>query len=529
MSNAVPDHLHRLIRSLSKAEKRHFKLYTSRHLVGGHSKLQWLFDAIAAMPEYDPDLLREKFKGQPFLRNFPVTKRRLYEAVLDSLDAYHANSSVDDKTSRMLHQVELLFAKALYTDAAKILRAATGLAREHDRQPILLLAAEWERRILERSNYAGVDDGQLAKRTAEVTAVMGEWGEADTLWTLKSGSFRLLFRHGQAPGPKEREELRAMGQHPLLADNVPLHSAYARYLHHHVRSALAFARNDLAACEQELQRCAEVAGSEGTKLHDAATLLLGVMGNLAHVRMRLGRHQEALDGFRKFRQLPLMMKQAPNPDLEMKLFVMGSSLELAVHATKGEFNEALERLPVLEEGLRANAARISVIRGSELMLQAAYVCFGAGEYGQGLRWCHQLLSGKGIEAYKEVHALGRMLNLATLIELGRWDHLSYVVRNTKRQFRRTGQLFDMEALLLDHAQALAKGLPGKARQEAWRLFHAGLAAHLAESRETALLDQVDFLLWAQAKVEGRGFGELAKERWKAGLRERRQAKPKRAA
>lgn len=516
MSQNSPDHLHRLIHSLSRAEKRHFKLYTSRHLVGGHSKLQVLFDAIAAMPAYDAEALREKFAGEPFMRRFPVTKRRLYEAVLDSLDAFHANSTVDDKVSRMLHHVELLFAKALYADAAKILRAATALAREHDRQPLLLQAAEWERRILERSNYDGIADGQLRERTAGAAAVLKEWAQADELWSLKSDSFCLLFRNGQAPGARELEELEALGRHPLLARDTVLQSAYARYLHHHVRSALAFARNDLSTCEEQLERCAEVVEQEGERLYDSAVLLLGVMGNLAHVRMRLGRHQEALDGFRRFRQLPLMMKQAPNPDLEMKLFVMGNSLELAVHATKGEFTAVLGRLPALEEGLEANGTRIGTVRRGELMLQAAYACFGAGEQGQALRWCNKLLSEKGIEAYTQVHGLGRMLNLVVLIELDRPEHLAYVVRNTKRQLQRNGQPFALETLLLDHAQALAKGLCGKALTEAWRTFHAGLAAHAADGPEAPLLDQVDFLLWARSNVEGRRFEELARERWKPG-------------
>lgn len=523
------DHLHRLIRSLSRAEKRHFKLHTSRHLLGGQSKLHGLFDAIAAMPAYDAAELARKFAGQPFMRRFAITKRRLYEAVLDSLDTFHANSTVDDKVGRMLHHVELLFGKALHADAAKVLRAAKSLARDHDRQPLLLQVAEWERRIMERSNYDGVTDGQLADRAGQAAAVAGEWRQADELWSLKSDAFRLIFSKGQAPGPREQEELDAMGGHPLLTTGVALHSGYARFLHHHVRSALAFARNDLAACEAQLLRCAEVVEKEGDRLYDAAALLLGVMGNLAHVRMRLGRHQEALEGFRQFRQLPLMMKQAPNPDLEVKLFVMGNSLELAVQAAKGEFAAVVCQLPALEEGLKANGARIGTIRRGELMLQAAYACFGAAEYGRALRWCNKLLSERGIEAYTEVHALGRMLNAAVLIELGRAEHLAGVVRNTRRCLQRNGQPVAMETLLLDHAQAMAKGLRGHAVQEAWQMFHAALAAHVADSPEAALLDQVDFLLWARAKVEGRSFAELAKERWKAGLGERRQAKPKRAA
>ena len=83
------------------------------------------------------------------------------------------------------------------------------------------------------------------------------------------------------------------------------------------------------------------------------------MGNLAHVRMRLGRHQEALDGFREFRKIPLMMATVPSPDLEMKLFVMGSSLELSVLSAKGEFGKAVEHLTALEAGLEQFGDRAS--------------------------------------------------------------------------------------------------------------------------------------------------------------------------
>ena len=45
---------------MSRAEKRYFKLHTSRHLVAGHSNHQALFDAIAAMPAYDDILSNDE-------------------------------------------------------------------------------------------------------------------------------------------------------------------------------------------------------------------------------------------------------------------------------------------------------------------------------------------------------------------------------------------------------------------------------------------------------------------------------------
>ena len=500
---------------MTRAEKRYFKLYASRHVVAGHGNHVALFDAVAGMSEYDEVKLRERFAGEAFMNRFPIAKRRLYEAILESLDAFHAEGSIDDRLRRALHHVELLHRRALYADAAKILRSARTLARAHDRQAILLQVAEWERRGLERGKYAGVTPEDLAARDDYVAGLAEEWQEVDRLWQVKSASFLLIYRSGQAPAPAELAELEGLLKDPLLLEGAPLRTARARFLHHHVRSALAYARNDLGACEIQLMACAELLRKEKDRFQEEPDLILGVMGNLAHVRMRLGKHQEAIAGFREFRKIPLMLAAAPSPDLEMKLFVMGTSLELSVLSAKGDFVQGLERLPVLEEGLARYGDRASTVRRAELDLQAAYICFGAGEHDRALRWCNRLLNERGVEAHKELHALGRMMNLAVLIELGRKELLTYVVRNTQRFLKLHGNAFSTENLVLDPAQALSKATGSKARHVLWARLAANLSERVTDVREAALLDHIDLVSWAQGKTEDKDFGEQVRDKWRS--------------
>lgn len=533
MPQPAQDHLHRLIHSMSRLEKRYFKLYTSRHAAAGTSNHQLLFDAVAAMPVYDLGKLRKQFEGCAFMRRFAITKRRLYEAVLNSLDAFHAGSSVDDKLHRALHHVELLFDRALHADAAKVLHGVRALARSNDRQAILLLVAEWERRIMERSNYSGVEAMDLAQRAADCDAMVQEWQQVEHLWQIKSRSFMLLYRTGQAPGPKELTELEALAREPMLAEGTPLHTARARFLQHHVRSAIAYAGNDLTTCEYQLTAAAEVLRREQDQFRNEPDLMLGVMGNLAHVRMRLGRHQQALDGFRAFRKLPLLLTAAPNRDLEMKLFVMGTSLELSVHAAKGDFNLGMQRLPELEAGLTLYGHRISAVRRVELLLQAAYASFGAGHPDQALRLCNRMLGEKDLGSHADLYALGRMLNLVVLVEMGKWGLLEYLLRNTRRHLKQHGTIFHSEPLLLDHVQALSKAKAAPARQTLWTRLSNELAALAPDSPEAAALDHLDLLSWARGHADDKPFAEVVKARWgsraQGGTRKLRGPREKRAA
>ena len=64
MSNKASDQLHKLIKSLSKPEKRYFKVFSSRHIIGDENNYQTLFDAIDKQEEYDEEKLMKKFKDK---------------------------------------------------------------------------------------------------------------------------------------------------------------------------------------------------------------------------------------------------------------------------------------------------------------------------------------------------------------------------------------------------------------------------------------------------------------------------------
>ena len=63
MSNVKSDQLFKLIHSLSKGEKRFFKIYTTRINPTGDKKFLRLFDAIEKQEMYDEDAILRKEKS----------------------------------------------------------------------------------------------------------------------------------------------------------------------------------------------------------------------------------------------------------------------------------------------------------------------------------------------------------------------------------------------------------------------------------------------------------------------------------
>ena len=62
MSSKVNEALFELINSMTKSEKRYFKLLSSRHAIGGENNYTLLFDKIDEQKVYNEEKIFKKFK-----------------------------------------------------------------------------------------------------------------------------------------------------------------------------------------------------------------------------------------------------------------------------------------------------------------------------------------------------------------------------------------------------------------------------------------------------------------------------------
>ncbi|MCW5900004.1 MAG: hypothetical protein KIT10_12115 [Flavobacteriales bacterium] len=510
MPNKAHDHVHRLVRSMTSTEKRYFKVHTGRH--GQGTGQHELFDAIAAMEVYDEAALLERFRDQAFSHHFAITKRRLYASILRCLEAYHADGSVDARLHGMLRQVDLLHERALYEDAAKLLQGTRRLARQHDRRAILLALQDRERKLLEQGNYGKArlsDVERLATGSAELLA---EQAELDTLWDLKSRVFLLLYREGRARDMAMRAALDEALDHPLLDIATPLRSAHARFLRLHILGAAAFALGDLNTCHAHLFANLELLRAEKEKFMDDPSLVIGVMSNLVHVCDSLGRTDEAGQLLQEFRTLPATWAMPETEDLETKLFISTNSLELSLLMRSGEFGRALDLVPSIEKGLRRHAGRMGPVRRGAFLYQVAFAHFAAGHPDQAVKWLHRLLNDVRIDESAEIVSFARLLDLLALYEAGRTDLLAYALRNTERMLRARSRTHRFEPVYLELVRQLLKGGDGATIDRAIGAFLGKVRALEGDPQEHAAFDHLDPIAWAVARLEGRAFAEVVRER-----------------
>ena len=145
MTKNFKDHLFSLIKSLSKSEKRQFKLYVGRLGVNEDSKFA-LFNVIDKMTSYNElDILQKRgFVTKQQLSNL---KAHLYKQILISLRLNPSHQSIRIQIREQLDFATILYSKGLYKQSLKILDKAKQSALVNEEKNVAYEIIELEKVI----------------------------------------------------------------------------------------------------------------------------------------------------------------------------------------------------------------------------------------------------------------------------------------------------------------------------------------------------------------------------------------------
>ena len=119
--------LFELVHAMTPSEKRHFRLASVRAIGEDANRYMRLFDIVEHQSEVDEDAARKKM-GMREKARFSRLKNYLYKALLESLEDYYRDQTVDAQFFHNLNRAQILITKRLFSQAGKLLRKAAKLA-----------------------------------------------------------------------------------------------------------------------------------------------------------------------------------------------------------------------------------------------------------------------------------------------------------------------------------------------------------------------------------------------------------------
>lgn len=501
MSNKASDNLHRLIKSLSKPEKRYFKVYSSRHVIGDQNNYQMLFDAIDRQKEYDEEKLLRKFKEEAFVKRFSIAKSRLYTSILKSLGSYHANSSVEAQLKRQIHCAEILYNKSLYGQSLKLLKSARKVAEKHDKITTLIEIRRWEKRLMEKDNYEGLSGDELDNIREADQILSSKLALHDALWNVKSRIFSKLYVKGQVRSNTESEEFDAIVKELEMIVKDRELGINNEYLLNHTYSAYYYGLGDYKSCYPHLQKNLELIESNPHLFTEEPNIYLSVISNAIYLATTLGRKKEAFDLLEKLKQYTENLTEGGTEDRELRFFAISMSTELTLCIQSGEYDRGIALVPLVEEGLVKFEGKLSSVRKAMFYFNIAVLFFWKGEFNESLKWINQLLNNIEIDKSQDIHCMGQLLNLVIHLELGNKSLLPYTLRSTQRYLETRNKVFEFETVFVGFINDILK----KRQQIPTRRLYQDLRDSLSQlstnAFEKRVFEYFDYLKWAEIKCE----------------------------
>lgn len=502
MSKTASKNLFELIKSMSKSEKRYFKVLSSRHTIGEENNYIRLFDFIEAMDEYEESNVFSHFEGEAFLNKFSITKNRLYESIIKSLVAFHSNSSVDAQIYRFLHASEVLYKKSLYDHASKQLRSAERLARKNDRLNLLLEIEKQKKKIIETQGYAKISVQEIDLMISENHSISAETDLNNMLWGIKSKLFIMINGRGKVRCQSDVSKFKKL-KNELDQLKIPTKISFDnQYLYNHLLSAYYFAVLDKEESLAYLYLNFELLKSKPSKIKEEPNIYASVLSNIIHLESHLNNYKSTIKLLNELKTFTAKYKIKSTEDLDIKIFSSVYSTELMLLINQGEFDKAVNLTGVIEEGLRLHNNSITPSRRAYLSFKIAIAYFGVNDLNKSLEWLNKILNDQELDETEDIYSFAQIVNLLVHFELNNDRLLPYAIKNTQRFLKKRNRTYHFETVFLKSLSKICKSSDRFEQEDILEDIVDDLNKIKTDPFESVALEYFNFHNWATAKLKG---------------------------
>lgn len=494
--------LYDLIKSLTKSEKRFFKLHSA--LQAGDKNYLRLFDAIDKMGEYNEDEIKSQFNGEKFIRHLPSEKNHLYRLVLKALRSYHGDNSISSILKQEIKNIEILYHKALYSECNKFLIRAKKLAIEFEKFYYLFELINWEKTLLEEA----FEDGQFTKDLD--TLIKEEQEVIEKLRNLAAyhvlySKINYVFRSG---GYVRTDENRAIVDeivnHPLIKGKNTALSKRAATICYYTQGFCNMANGDYETALDKFTRVKHILDEQEHLRKDLSKRYVRTLSNMIMCMIDLGMNDRARDTIQLLRDL----QEDPNffsEHVRISIFKSTAIAELQLCHKTGDYEKGVRDVEEMLKHLNEYDGKLQKEQELNFYYQVAYIYFGAANYNKSLHWINKVLNDNENTLRQDIYSYARLFNLAVHFELGNYDLLEYTIKSTVRYLEKRDRAFPFEKLIIEHFRKLIRTNNPADKKAAFVRFKADMDKVVKGSEDEVVLKYFDFAKWVDTKLENIPF------------------------
>ncbi|BDD07953.1 hypothetical protein FUAX_03850 [Fulvitalea axinellae] len=509
MPNVKYSAVENLIFSLTKSEKRFFKLFAGRIKGNEDSRFIRMFDHIDKRHGLDDEFF---LKRNPDVKPSQLSnlKAHLYKQLLQSLRVLNTDDDLDLSIRSIIDYCTVLYNKCLYNEAIKKLRKAKKLAQKGDKTILLLQILEMEKKLALKLIRADFDK-QITQLGRESENIQNHIGKVYQFSNL----FNQIYAHYVSKGfIRNREEYQTIKT--LFDDNLPaydietLSSDEKMYLFSTLVSYYYFLQDYQKGLRFSLEWVRLFEEAPHYILSKIEMYIRG-LNNMARGHYKLKKYDLFNDSVNRLGAIQDIKGLKLTDNLRLQLFKYLATHKLNRYFLEGRFESGTEEIPFIVNELEQHKKVMDLHHVMVFYYKFACMHFGASQYQEAVYWLGKIINHRDFDFRADIQGFARILNLISHFELENTDLVEYYIRSTYRFLIKKEDV----NLYQKHILRFLRNLPPEGDGQLQEAF-GNLLDKLKELRkipyEGRAFTYFDIISWLESKIQNRKVSEVIREK-----------------
>lgn len=496
--------LFKLIKSLTKSEKRFFKLSSS--LQSGEKNYVKIFDFIDNQKEYDEDAIKEEFKDEIFIKHLSSEKNHLYRLILKSLRSYYSEESLGSILKQEIKNIEILYNKALYRECVKFILRAKKIAQDTEKFYYWNEIISWEKKLREEGLEEGIDEKALEiliNEEEEVIEKLRNLAEYQIIYS----KINYIFRSGGfSRSEREEAQVEEIANYHLIVGKNTAISTRASSMCYYIKGLCAATKRNYADSYLFFNKTREILDRSPNIKADLSTRYVQTISHLLRCYIDSEMFDKAETLIQDLKAL-IGQKGFNTINIEVRIHSNAYLLELVSLQRQGKFDETILLMPQIDDFVEEHQ---DVLGKEQIVLFQYYKSmsyFAVGEFKKTLSFLNTILNDNEQLIRQDIYSIARILNLVLHFELGNYEFTEYVIKSISRYLSKQDRNYETETLLIKTIRKLSKNVLLEDQQQIFIQLKSDLNNLFEDRHEQVILEYFNITAWVESKINKTSYSE----------------------
>ncbi|SMB98705.1 hypothetical protein SAMN00120144_1743 [Hymenobacter roseosalivarius DSM 11622] len=495
MPNESLDPVFQLIKSLTRSEKRHFRLFTNRQGSNEGLKFLQLFDAL---DRYDEERVLAEV---PAIKKVQLAnlKANLYKQMLASLRLYHMGQNLDIQLREQLDYARVLYNRGLYQQSLKMLEKVKVAAHHAEMPHIALLALDFEK-IIEAQYITRSLRDKAESLSAEVLDTVAHLTQEHELSNLALRMYGLYIKIGHSRNQQDHENISAFFHTAVARVDLTAGGFFEKLYYYQSQVWYHTITQNFRACYRYAQKWVDLFFHYPAMQEQQAMLYLKGLHNLLISLFNLQYYSKFSEVLKMLEAFAANPERRASPNTNMLIFLYYYTNRINAYFMRGRFTEGLTIIPDLLDNLTRFHYQLDPHRRMVFHYKIASLYFGSGDYGKAIMYLDKVIQQKDVSLREDIQCFARILNLIAHYDAGRDEVLEYQIKSVYRFLGKMDEQQQMQVAIFQFLRTLGDLAPNQLRGAFLQLKDQliSIAANPFERRPFLYLDIIS---WLESKIE----------------------------